>query len=200
MSTSNTNLTVDFSACEGNSCNNIILADDTGDYLLGNPGGFGSPNPSISEVSQVTAVITFSDNTQVILDITDLSSGGYPVTPFLITIAELGLSDKIVDQVITINLTYSGTTIQGSSIFWTSSTTKTILYTCQTDCCFDKLMTKVQVSDCSCCQDGYLAKVMKGRAFLDAAKLAASCGQKNKATKLLQAAQFLCNSKSCQSC
>lgn len=198
---SNTDLIVDFSACEGNSCNSIILTDTTGDYSLSaNPGGFGSPNPDISEVSQVTATITFADNTQVVLDITDLSSGGYPVMSYLITIAQLGLSDKIPDQVITITLLYAGATIQGSSIAWTSSTTKTILYTCQTDCCFDKLMTKVQVSDCSCCQDGYLAKVIKGRAFLDAARLAAGCGQKNKATKLLQAAQFLCNSKNCNNC
>jgi hypothetical protein len=200
MASTNTSLIANFSSCESGSCNSIILTDSTGEYSAGNTSGFGSPNPEITEVTGVSLVITTSTGTQITLDITDLSSGIYPQSPYSISLTDLNMSDQIVDDVWTLQIIYSGTTIQGASIFWTSTTTKTILYSCQTQCCLDKLMASISINDCGCCNDSPLAKVMKGNTFLKAARLAASCGQPKKALKLLAAAKFICQSKQCINC
>ena len=202
MSQTNTDLLVAFEICEGSKCDSFDITDKTGVYSGTNLGGFGAPNPTVAEVDTATLLITFPDNSQLTLDLLDLSSGAFPNTsdtPFTITAAMLGVT-KIEDGAYTFLLTYTGTQIDGAVIDWSSSTTLYQFFGCQTQCCIDKLQGSIKSDECNGCNDAILKRVVEATAYLNAAHKATCCGIRGKAAKLLANAKFICNSTLCKSC
>ena len=201
MPSTNTDLQVAFSICEGDSCSSFEITDTTGIYSANNEDGWGAPNPTIASIVTAELEVEFPDGTIVTLDLLTLSSDTFPNTsdlPFEITAAMLGLSDQITDGVYIMTYTVTGTDPDSGP--WESSCTEYILFYCQTDCCLKSLFASIPIEDCIDCKNNTLDRIEKAYLFLESAKAAACCTMKNKAAALLANASFICGQTVCKSC
>ncbi len=181
-------LEINFSLIESSSCASITLRDVTGDYSAGNLTGYGGPNPDQSDITEAEYVIT------------DPAGLEYTVTASLpsvdidtvITPEDLGLSSSTFADGIWL-ITYTVTTEAGIPYNLNS----TILLTCAIQCCLDKLIATIDIDDKCDCNSDTLKTADALDWFLQAARYAAQCDKPNKAQKLLERAQFLCNQKNC---
>ena len=202
MANSNTSLQVQLEVEQTALCTGFNITDISGHE---DPGGqWGSGNPEISDIDTASLIVKFPNGTEVTLNLLALSGSAFPndtETPFEITSTMLGLSstEKLADGVYTITYTVTGNTVNGNDVTaWSSSVTCYRLFTCQTQCCIDKLFGSIKPTDCCNCE--LLDKVVKAQAFLDAAKKSACCGKSQMATKLLANALFICQSQKCANC
>lgn len=176
-------------------CQNIILENTTGAVSASNVTGYGTPNPAVGDITSATVVITLPDGT--VLSSLPLTHPTVPPDAPAITIfsaTDLGLA-SIPEGIY--KFTISESTIGSESAFQDTYTKviSTLNY-CSTQCCLDKLIASLDLSDCEC-NEGNLKQVNKMNYYLLAAKDAASCNKANKANKLLKAAQDLCSQKKC---
>ena len=205
MPSTNTDLQVLFDICQGTTCSTFSITDTTGTYDVNHLTAWGTPNPGISDVDTATLTVTFPDTSSTTLDLLTLSSGLFPNTSdvsYEVTMGNLGLSgSSLTDGVYTFTYEVTGDTNNGSDVLaWSSSKTIYVLFDCQTRCCLDSLFTSITSDECQSCNNAILDRVTKAYMYLESAQNAACCGSIRRSTKLLNAAQFLCNQTNCQNC
>jgi hypothetical protein len=183
-------LQLNFTICQG-ECDELIFTDTTGLYeATENPGGYGDVNPVTGDFTNPT------------LTLEDLSGGittinlpaGFPTsnTAFYYTHT---LAGDLVDGVYIVTYTITDSS-GGSEVDYSKSCYK--LFTCQADCCIQKLYAKVSTDDCATCNDSVLSKAVEAEAFLKGAKANALCGEITMATSLLKKVQYMCTASNCK--
>lgn len=198
MANTNTALSGNFEICQSADCNSFSIEDTSGLWDTLNTGGWGGINPAISDVDVAFLTLLDPSNISVVYDLVALSSGSFPNTlgnPLSITPVTAP-----ADGVYEATYYLQGDTIGGGSILWSVENTQIILFTCNVDCCLAKLLATIKSSNCSDCRDDILMRVVRAKAYLDGAKKAACCGDKDRAVRLLNNASYLCDATSCKNC
>lgn len=169
-------------------CKTWYLQDGTDTYNALNLGGFGSPNPEISDVTAATVILTLSDGTvtdaidvydtlpnlnDILFEYTNEDAGLDAATPF---------PDGITSW------EYSVTLSDGTEI--TNNGYQVVL--CQLECCQKRLGS----ADLSCSKSK-MKKFIEVSDYITKIKFSAACGNTTAVTTLLEKAQRLCAGTSC---
>lgn len=192
-------LEVKFNLCETTTCTKVKFTDHTGAYnVITNPGGYDENNevpshPGTSEFEEATLTITTPSNASFSFDIHPTFPTINEETTFTVNGTDVGYTNNsIVDGIY--NVVY---TISTDSQTYTAS--KYFLFSCQLQCCIDKLYAKVTPEEMHCnCDNTYLKAAMEAEGFLCAAKNALACGKISMAKNLLSKAQSICSNLKCK--
>jgi hypothetical protein len=181
-------LQLNISACPKHGCHSIILNETTGAYdVTLNDTGWGAPNPLVSDPTTWSIIVTLPDET--IVTITD--PVGLPTADdaleYEITLSALGLtSSTIPDGLYTIEYT---ATISGTVH---TSGTKYFLFTCNLDCCVNKMFAKIAtLTDCAC-DSTVIKNALYAHALLMGLKASAGCGDTTSINSLLTKLNTIC--------
>jgi len=195
-------LNVKFNLCQTPTCTRLEFTDQTKAYnLIDNPGGYDQNNevpnqPSTGEFfgEPVTLAITTPANTVYTFN---LATAGFPTVDdtftYTIESSDLGygtsgILDGIYQAVYTL-----------STALETFTVSKYYLFTCQTDCCIDKLYNKIMVNNSCCnCENPELQAAIEAEGYVCAAKNALACGRISQAKNLLAKAQSVCSNLKCK--
>ncbi len=140
-------LILDFEVEPSGDCKSFEFVDTTGVYdASSNPGGFGSPNPPLSDVTVATVTITaYQSSTAYTVDVLR-TSPPFPNTddtPFTISNADLGLGTTSNIPSGIYQIEYS---VTASSVY---TVTKNIYLSCVHLCCLDELVSRYAAA-CNC--------------------------------------------------
>lgn len=193
-------LQLNFTTCVTNGCTNIKFTETTGVYSTTNPGGWGAPNPEISNIYFASIILTSPNNVTYTIDIFDSIVTEYN-NGFIYTFSIPGV-DNIIDGKWTIK--YEIVTRQAvieDVVYTTYSKTKYFLYYCNSECCVNQMLLDLDLEDCECdCKDITYNDYIKAWTFLEALKEAARCGSVDLFTKLKKIVDKLCKNKDCKTC
>lgn len=178
------------------ACKYLSIEDLTGTYdSTYNTGGYGTPNPELSDVNDALLTVTLPDGTvKSNLSLISVNIPNTDGTLAYITNSDLGLGTLPLPNGI---YSFKFDIIVGSDTY---TDIVTILVDCQAQCCVDKLFAKVELSTCDCCQNDKLAFAETAQGWLDAANHAFNCSKPNLAIKLLKKVEQICAFTQCQNC
>lgn len=191
-----------FKACAvvASDCSSIYLFDKTGAYnALTNPGGYGSPNTPIGDVTTTVISILYAGATVAV----NVSPTAFPSLPssnpdaaYQILPSMIGLS-SFPSGITQIDYSISG--ISGSTPFSYNYSLK-ILIDCEYRCCIDKknkeMALKIANGNCGCSSDSFM-KTLALSTVLDAAHAAVCCGNETEANTLLSYIKTQCSDGGC---
>ena len=188
-------LTLDYNISQSDNARELTFTEQTGTYNLStNPGGFGSPNPTTSDALTAVLTITDPDDDSYTLDI---FADSFPTTDSTqelnIRTQDLGLGTD--EQFTDGKWTFTYTITTATETF---TSTQIILLLGQSRCCVFGLLANADVSCCNCGNNS-MAKALEAYTWYRLAITAASCGDSNKFTKILDVIDKYCNSE-CTSC
>lgn len=172
----------------------FTVQDLTGSYdAVSNPGGYGSPNPLISDVTAAYIKVTMADGTIYTID-------AYPTLPndggstFTVTNEDLGLDadSQFTDEVVTIDYVVLGVS-SGTAFAYTCGGLEAFM--CNALCCVNEKMSDIQVG-CGCKSNQTTEELFF---MLKGAEYAAECGKQEKAQALIDYVNDKCN-LNCTSC
>lgn len=179
-------LLVKFKVVQTANRKSLILEDTTGPYLLiGNPGGYGSPNPDTSDATIVTVYVTGLDGVVYPLDASATLPSATNGT-FVINNVDIGLSasDEIPDGYYVIQYELQDNfSVLGSS-------TQQVLVSGQVACCIRKMGAK---KSSGCGNDIQMKSLLGYNAMLAADE----CSDIHKAKKILSHLQNECRGCGC---
>lgn len=197
-------LELDYKLCENGTCSALNLYDTTGAYDVDdNPTGYDQGETVANHPGTQTSLANGN--------FTIVTPGGasfeFDVTPTFpttnsdlkieIKATDLGYSDgKILDGVYlgTYKLVFDG------SENGTFTKVKNNFFTCQAQCCVDKMYGLVKDTCPTCDTEHILQKAIEADGFLRAARTAFNCGKINLAGLLLKKVQYLCTNYNCKCC
>lgn len=201
-------------------CYGFTLIDSTGDYSNSNPGGYGFPNISNSDIIEsyinvyppestipyvfyfevdsneiMSATLTKPDGTIVDIfgDLTDVSFPFSPENIFTIQETYLDYEDNtsVIDGSWTIQ--YQVKTEEDPITYTTNSYLLTV---CKASCCIQKMF--INLDDCGC-DDSSFKTAQLADSYLKSAIYSADMGYMDKAQKNIVKAGEICNGN-CKSC
>lgn len=181
-----------YTLCLDKGCTTFTFSDTTGSYnSISNPGGFGTPNISVSNITSATILIeigTYSklitiplSSTPILGDLTDVK----------ITATELGTA--IADNVYTVTYTIN-TNTPTTGLFYFKK--QQMFFACNAECCVYKMSTKVS-TDNTTCDNTALNNFLNAYAYLQVLNNAARAGQNTKFTNTLTLLNKLCTASGC---
>jgi len=206
-------------------CYGFNFIDSTGDYSEENLGGYGSPNPELSDVLNCTikvyppnstipyvfyfewdkftfnytlATLTKPDGTVVDI-LADVSSLYFPFSvdnEFEIKETYLDYEDNTSIIDGAWTINYEIIVEEGEDVEITYSTNSYQLTTCGACCCIQKLF--INLPDCGC-DDGYFRTAQLADAYLNSAIYSANMGYMERAQKNIDKANEIC-SGNCKTC
>lgn len=205
-------LVPNFNICEADDLKSLSFYDVTGVYnATTNPTGYGTPNPSPSDVTTATiSILLPGGTTPVVLTVKGGSlTTSLPTTDntlvFTITNVLLGLTADALLPDGVYDITYTLTGTYSSTSFTATGNCKRFL-TGQVELCLDSKLNKLEApSDCESCDqcgdpESDLMKLNCVLVFLTVAIYAASVYKLNKATKILEYVQDYCAKTPCTNC
>jgi len=174
-----------FTVCPKRGCSVIIFNETTGVYDADlNVGGYGAPNPVVGDATTWSIIVTLTDDT--IVTITD--PVGLPTSngdlEYEITAEALDL-DIISDGLYTIEYTVT----VGATTY--TSGTQYFLFTCNIECCIDKMFAKIPSTSCEC-DSTVIKNALYARALLLGLKANANCGDADVINDLLTKLNKIC--------
>jgi hypothetical protein len=191
-------LVLKINACVKTACTELTITELTGAYSITNTGGYGTPNMEIVPTVKY-AVLTITSPSLQVYNI-DLFATGYfpnttPALEYVIPMSQLGNRTFIEDG----QWTFLYTVTNGSTEIYT--TTRSYIFTCNTECCVAELLSNIEDVDCNC-EDttDQIMNYLKAKAFLDSLKYAAYCGNTSAYTKLKNILDKICAKTSCKTC
>jgi hypothetical protein len=208
MALVNTNLQLGIHLCQTSNCKTIKFSETTGEYnASSNPGGWGTPNPEVGDVTSTVVAFTLPSGTISTFDSAELGV----LNPFAafpddtgtlevsLTMANFGgaATSAFADGVYSITYTVNGNVGVNT---YTATVTQTFFLTCQIRCCIDKMFHLASQADCTDCKPEKLNNALEAESYLKAAEFAAACGKLEMAKKHLAKAQWICNNKNCTNC
>lgn len=204
----NTNLQLGIHLCQTSNCKVVKFSETTGEYnASSNPGGWGTPNPEVGDVTSTVVTFILPNGTTTSFDSTVLG----PANPFLnfpdetgteevsLTMANFGGSSSSAfdDGFYTVTYTVNGNFGVDT---YSATITQTFFLSCQIRCCIDKMFHLASQADCTDCKSEKLNNALEAESFLKSAEFAAACGKIEMAKKHLAKAQWICNTKNCTNC
>jgi len=191
-------LTPTINVCIKSACTQLAFYDTTGEYNVStNPGGYGSPNPNTGSFTSAILTIITPDNTIYNVDLTALSAG-FPNSneefSYIIPSAQIGGRTTIEDGywqfIYTID---NGTTYIAS---------KTSIFTCTSTCCVNKMLLAIdfEASFDNKANNKKITDYLKAKAFLDALRNYAYCGNTSKVENIKLIIDKLCARSGCKTC
>jgi hypothetical protein len=178
-------------------CSELKIKDTTGVYSTpDNTGGYGSPNPELSDFDAATLSIEMSNG--VILGPFSVYNGGGSLLPSTsgteFTLDKNVLGAKLVDGTTVAVVTMTGPNdlvVERRLTFFVS---------CNADCCLATMATKIKATD-KCC-DGSASQTFNNISDKIVAMkyLANECCNFTKATAILEQVQLLCRENGCLTC
>ena len=193
-------LVLKVTGCTSDCCKYLKVSDTTGAYnAISNLGGWGSVNPSPSQVTAASLVLTYPDGvTTDSITATDPRYGAfllniqtavtYPFTLYTFTpVSPLtGFPDGIY------HIQYSDTCYV-MMVHTTYNTDTYIMSDCEVSCCVDQMFAKLPHKMCDTCTDeAYIKNALEARALLKAYRCNCSCGNAQQANSILMQIQRLC--------
>lgn len=182
--------------CVKNACTTIVFKETTGQYnLTTNPTGYGSPNPTTASVTSAILSVISPDNVTYTIDLLD--TGNFPSSntdyEYEIPLVDLGNRTNIEDGY----WQFVYTIVTGDEYI----ATKTAIFHCNTKCCVDKMLLNID-TDCDCNElnDKKIKNYTKAKAFYDALKHYAYCGNLNKFNNIKLIIDKLCKNINCKTC
>lgn len=182
------NLKLKFSTCVTSGCSNIEFTEQTGEYSLSNPGGYGGFNAYADDFTEATLTVISPDNISTSYD---LFVEGFPTT---------NLSSNF-----SIPVTYSDgkwtfiyTLSDGVDTF---TVTKYSYFYCTTECCVTKKLANITTIGCDSCKDSFEEKeYIKMFIMLESLKNAARCGSESTFNSIKKIIDKLCKNNACNTC
>lgn len=190
---------LDFCVNQSSSCKVLTFYEQTGAYSATNTGGFGSPNESTTNA--VAAILTVTPPTSAVGTQFNLftNSPAYPQTNdtvgFGMKSQDLGMTADIAFPDGIYTFVYTVTTSAAVYV-----QTKTIFLSCNAACCVNKQIAEVAADTCDCEDDEDFQDALKVYVLYQALCYAATCGNVNRFSDLLNAINSYCNITSCNSC
>lgn len=187
-------LSIDFSYRQSSNLKLLYLYDTTGIYNpIDNPGGFGSPNPTVGDATDDVFDI------QKVGDDTVYQKVSYPSLPNIIntpvaisnTDLGLGIDSEIPDGQYIIKRT---TTVSGVAYV----KTRRVFLIGQVQCCADQMLSEEEPG-CSC-DGGKLTNASILQYTLFTLKKAFNSYKFERADEILRFAQSICKNKNCKTC
>ncbi len=175
----------------------IVAMDVTGVYNgISNPGGYGAPNETVSNVLSTSLIITPPDS-GVSYTYTGVTASNSFVKSFLLgSIFGVPSGQPIPDGIY--DAVYSVTT---STTTYTYTTQ--FFVTWNAECCLEKVMAEQDVppqGDCGCESGESVSKIETYFYLLWSAKKSFYCGKLSKAQALLDYVTQMCSTLNCTSC
>ncbi len=190
-------LIVHESVCQSCNCEELNFSELTGIYnATSNPGGYGSPNVTIDDVTGAILTVILGDGTSYNIDIFTDSEEQFPTSDttdvFTIPNEDIGYitGDKIPDQLIT--FIYTITFDDGT----TSSSTITKLFSCQTKCCVLSMLKKIDFC-CDDCSSTAMNNFIQAWVLYNAMLASAGCADSEEINKQLSILNKICGSSGC---
>lgn len=192
-------LILDFDLCVVKACRELTFTDTTNAYdALLNTTGYDQnddvvDHPGTTGVTAVSLVVHIPSGDNFTFD---LLGEGFPTIDdelaYTITSSDLGYTDFITDGIYTAIYT-----VVYSEEVGTFTTSKQFFFTCQAECCIEKLYSRV-VTLCDSCENDALNQAFKAEKTLKLAKNAFACGNTAEAKLLLAKVQYICSNANCK--
>lgn len=182
------NLKLKFSTCVANGCSNIEFTEQTGEYSLSNPSGYGGFNPYVEDFIEATLVVISPNNNQTSYN---LFAEGFPTTNLssVYTIPVTYLDGK---------WTFTYTITDGSDIY---TLTKYSYFYCTTECCVTNKLANITTIGCDSCKESVAEKeYIKMFIMLESLKNAARCGSESTFNSIKKIIDKLCKNNACNTC
>lgn len=181
------------SVCFTDKCSVLEIKETTGSYSNpSNLGGWGSPNVTLPSVTEAVLTITYPNDEQESIDITDIinaatiTNGEFEINtynPEDLNMSEFSDGIYVFEYTITVDDVVYSTTV------------KTLIL-CKTRCCVDNMLSKAidkYLCGSNCKTDAEIIEALKARALLlQAIKWSFSCNKLTQAKKLLDQANKIC--------
>lgn len=185
--------------CVKTACSILTFSDTTGVYNdETNPTGYGTPNPDTDDFDQATLVIIAPDETEYTIDLTDLDAGFPTNNPdFQYTIPSELIGDRTIIEDGYWQFIY---TITNGDTYIAS---KTSIFTCNSQCCVNAMLLNIDAENTSIFNITNTKRIneyIKAKAFLDALKYYAFCGNLDKFTNIKLVIDKICAKSGCKTC
>jgi hypothetical protein len=181
--------------CLASNCSDLTLYEQTGVYnATTNPGGYGSPNPLISQATSATLVVLTPENATYTVAITPTDN---PDLAKPINIATFGNATSIED-----GYWYFTYTVYDSSLAVLGTYSIGYYFYCNAECCVNKLLANVPLDSCLCTPEYKKAynQYVEAKVFLEALKNAANCFNTTEFNKIKTILTGLCRNSNCKTC
>ncbi len=185
---------LDIDTCQNSDCSSLNITDQTGVYSSGNSGGYGSPNFAISDAVGAHLYVTDPSGVQTTINCYPTFPDDTGASTFTITNTDLGNTGSMADGIYVIK--YQVDFLNFNSQVVSYNVVKTILLSCSTKCCIDKMIAKIPESDCSC-EDKQLKNALLAFGLYQALINAGKCGSVSAVSNLLSRLTKLCSSANC---
>ena len=185
------------------SCDNksIEISDTTGVYSSSNEGGYGSPNPLVSDATACTVSVMMPDPTTFLASGDPYVINAYPSLPnitdtiYSIPNTSLGLlADDVLPDGQYI-ITYHVEGIVGNDTF-SNEYTFYFYNANQIECCLDKAGNKYD-DDCCCGNDSSFINYLWQRNKLTQICNAESCGDNDSVIEMIKSLSDYCKNNDC---
>ncbi len=190
---------------KASDCSKITVFDKTGAFDANtNPGGYGAPNPDISEVTAAKLEVTFPGasapiNIDVLPTLPTLTNVGFDIT-----ITGLGLTgDSLPDGLYTINYVLDGIQIfpPDIQVAFSASVLCQIVLLCAAECCVDKEIAALALLACDCKSNSErIEQIFLADVLLDGANSAACCGDIECFDQAVELLTAICEDTNCNTC
>lgn len=187
------------SICQSSDCTKLYFSELTGVYnSVTNTTGWNPPNQYFYTAESATLKITRADGNVYTID---LFTHSFPTTntdlAYELVNEDFGYTtgSKIPDQIMTFEYTVKGTDDDTGFPFLIS----TIIYKgffCQTKCCVNKMLLKVDFC-CDECMETALNNWLQAKALYEGMMANANCGDITNANKNLALLQKICKNSNC---
>lgn len=185
-------LILDFKVCMNSLCDTATITDLTSAYSGITPGGYGTPNPAILDVTTSTIQIakrgidgTWTANTIIDIypDLPSASAGSVDIDTNEYT---SGFWDGVYRFIYTI-------TGEVSQVPFTYSKTIYRPISCAAKCCWQKLEKKIA----TCCTDEIMDKQRRVATLMRALEGSCDCGDLTKMQNIINELNNICKSCGC---
>lgn len=185
--------------CESCDCTTLTFSELTGVYnSVSNTGGWNVPNQYVGTADSAELTITRADGNVYLID---LFTHAYPTVDTTLTYSlvneDFGYTtdEKIPDQIMTFKYTVTGRDDDSGAPF-TVSTTIYKGFFCQTKCCINRMLLKIDFCCENCLQTG-LNDWLQAKALYEGMMANANCGNITQANNNLAQLNKICKNSNC---
>ena len=200
MASPSSPLKLNFNIETSNDCKSFIFTDLTGEYSMNNITGYGSPNPELSNIVYAYLKVKNASGTEYTINLI-ANSSNLPTSDiyyeYNILNTDIGLTDLVTDGLWTFTYVVAFNYKETTEVY---ITTKSLLFTCQADCCIANLLANAKLDEQCDCNTKSLLDYVKAWATLQSLKAAARCGNIEDFNSLLKIINKICKNSECKTC
>lgn len=173
----------------------INFIEKTGSYSTGNLGGYGAPNPYLSDIISAQISITKRGGTTYNINVYPTLPTNDPTLKYLIPATSFGFAsgEKITDGLY--QVAYQVQYLDSGNNVITSSDSFYFPFIEGLKCCVSKMRSKISVSSSPCvgCEDKQRDEINQMSALVEGICDLVECDKLNKAQEVIDYVQKYCN-------